>query len=124
MKRPFTSIRHPLAIDGGLGKLAEEPDYARHIEQLMRQILLTAPGERVNRPDFGCGLRRYLFSPNSEANAGLVKVQVAQALAKWLGTAIAVDSVEVSAVDATLNVTIAYVLLVRREKRWLNLEVT
>ena len=37
-----------------------DEDLAAHVDQLLRQVLLTAPGERVNRPDFGCGLRAHL----------------------------------------------------------------
>jgi phage baseplate assembly protein W len=124
MAPPLTSIRYPFAIDAGLGRLAVETDYAAHVEQLMRQVLFTSPGERVNRPDFGCGLRRMVFAPNSEVTASLLQVTVFQALTRWLGTLIEVERVEVQAVDEVLEVRIAYVLRARQERRYLNLEVT
>src|SRR5581483_9113540 len=37
----------------------------RHIRDLIEQVLFTAPGERVNRPEFGCGLLQLVFAPNS-----------------------------------------------------------
>ena len=37
-----------------------------HIRDMIEQVLFTNPGERVNRPDFGCGLKRLLFMPNSQ----------------------------------------------------------
>lgn len=123
MKARFTSIHHPLAVDAGLGRVAEERDYARHVEQMIRQVLLTNPGERVNRPDFGCGIRRMVFAPNSDAVASLLQVTVMQALEKWLGTAIQVEEVKVVAVDSTLTVRVGYILKVRRERRYLNVEV-
>ena len=86
MAERITAIHHPIGIDTGLGRLAAEDDYARHVEQLMMQVLLTNPGERINRPDFGCGLRRMVFAPNSDVSANLVQITVLQALEKWLST--------------------------------------
>jgi uncharacterized protein len=124
MAQPVTSIRYPIAVDAGLGRLAVESDYAAHVEQLMRQVLFTNPGERVNRPDFGCGLRRMVFAPNSEVTASLLQVTVFQALTRWLGSVIEVDRVETAAREEILEVRIAYVLRARQERRYLNLEVT
>ena len=123
MAERFTSIRYPVAIDAGLGRLAVEDDYAEHVEQLMKQVLLTNPGERVNRPDFGCGIRRMVFAPNSELSASLAQVSVFQALDKWLGSVVDVVRVEVSAHEQVLEITVAYILRVRQERRILNLEV-
>jgi len=124
VKGPITSIRYPIGVDGGLGRLAVEPDHARHVEQLMRQVLFTNPGDRVNRPDFGCGLRRMIFAPNSDVTASLTQVAVLQALEEWLGNLIRVDDVAVAARQEVLEVRIAYVLRARQERRYLNLEVT
>ena len=44
MKPAIESIRYPFAIDGNAGRLAQEPVYAAHVEQLIKQVLLTAPG--------------------------------------------------------------------------------
>src|SRR5271169_4788549 len=97
MSEPFTSIRYPVAIDAALGRLAEETDYAAHVEQLIRQVLFTAPGERINRPDFGCGLKRMLFAPNSDVSASLAQVAVYEALTKWLASVIDVSDVQATA---------------------------
>ena len=48
---------YPLRIDGGSQQAAQAP-YAAHVEQMIEQVLLTSPGERVDLPQFGCGLRR------------------------------------------------------------------
>ena len=117
-------IRYPFTIDAGAGKLAEEKDYAAYVEELIKQVLLTSPGERVNRPDFGCGLRQMVFAPNSDITASLVRVSVIQALERWLGDLIRVDDVTAAAVEETLEVRIAYTLKARGERRYLNLEVT
>lgn len=122
--RPIHAIRYPVAIDVGLGELARETDYPAHVVQLIKQVLFTAPGERVCRPDFGCGIRQMVFAPNSEVTAGLVQVIVFQALERWLSGVIKVQQVVVRAIEETLEIRIAYLLLSDQEQRWLNLEVT
>jgi hypothetical protein len=124
MKPAIESVHYPFAIDEAAGRLAQEPQYAAHVEQMIEQVLLTAPGERINRPDFGCGLRRMVFAPSSDATAQLLQVMVLQALDKWLGTVISVDSVKVVARNEVLEVHLAYLLKARGERRYLNLEVT
>lgn len=123
MAESIHSIRWPIAVDTKLGALADETDYGRHVDQLMRQVLLTNPGERIHRPDFGCGLRRMVFAPNNPASASLLKVTILQALQKWLGSVVSVEEVEVNATDETLSVAIRYVLRARQERRYLNIEV-
>jgi phage baseplate assembly protein W len=124
MKERFTSIHWPLAVDNGLGRLATEEDYPRHVEQLMRQVLLTNPGERINRPEFGCGLRRLVFSPSGDLAANMVQLSVLQALDTWLPSVVKAEEVKVTSVDSTMIVSIRYVLKARQERRYLNLEVT
>ena len=46
-------------------------------------ILATEPGERVMRPDFGCGLRQFLMKPNTSATRALIKGDVERALSSW-----------------------------------------
>lgn len=123
MADEFHSIAYPPGIDRGLGKVADEESYPAHVEQLIKQVLLTNPGERVHRPDFGCGLRRMVFAPNSDAAASLLKVTIVQALAKWLSTVITVDNVEVRNQSETLIVLISYVIIARQERRYLDLRV-
>jgi phage baseplate assembly protein W len=124
MKPPFTSIKYPIAIDAPLGRLEEETDYALHVDQLIRQVLFTAPGERVNRPDFGCGVKRLVFAPNSDVSARRAQTTLFAALGRWLEPVITVNDVNVRAVDSTLLIRIVYVLKARQERRYLNLEVT
>jgi phage baseplate assembly protein W len=46
-------------------------------------ILGTAPGERVMRPDFGCGINELVFRPNTAALRGAVRASVREALVRW-----------------------------------------
>jgi phage baseplate assembly protein W len=124
MSAPTDAIRFPLGLDHGLLAVAHERDYGRHVDQLVRQVLLTDPGERVNRPDFGCGIRRMLFAPNDPAAATLAQVAISEALQRWLAPVITLEGVTVRAVDAVAEVTVAYTVRARGERRYLNLEVT
>ena len=119
----FVAIRFPLGIDAGTGRLAVERGYDAHVRQLIMQVLFTAPGERVNRPEFGCGVRRMLFAPNSDVSANLAQATVLDALERWLGSAIRVEDVRVAARDEVLAVSVSYVVLARQERRFLEVEV-
>ena len=123
MKRKIINIRYPLAIDKGLGTLVEENDLGKHIEQMMMQVLFTSPGERINRSDFGCGLRQMVFAPNNEVSANLTQVMVLQALEKWLSDLITVSDVNVKAINERLEIVIVYLIKAKQERRYLNLEV-
>src|SRR2546421_13103786 len=85
-------------------------DDEAHVRDLIEQVLFTSPGERVNRPTFGCGLNQLVFAPNSPELAAATQFLVQGALQQWLGDLIVVDSVEGESVDATLRVAISYVV--------------
>ena len=118
------AIKYPFAIDAGGGRVAEESDYEAYIRQLIRQVLMTAPGERINRPNFGAGVRRMVFAPNNPATASLTQTLVYQALNQWLGSVIKVEESSVSAENETLLITIHYMIIQRGVSRVLNEEVT
>jgi len=82
-----------------------------HIRDLIEQVLFTVPGERVNRPDFGCGLRQLVFAPNSGELAAATQFLVQGSLQQWLGNLIKVEAVEVEAVESSLRVFIRYFVL-------------
>ena len=79
------------------------------IRSLIEAVLFTAPGERVNRPDFGCGIRSLLFRPNSDALAAATQTLVKGALQKWLELEIQVERVAVAAEDSQLRIEVVYV---------------
>ena len=124
MAATVTAVHFPFAIDDRLGRLAQENDYEQYIRQLIRQVLYTAQGERINRPEFGAGVKRLVFAPNSPATASLAQTLIFQALTTWLGTLIRTDDVRAEANEERLNITIAYTILAKQERRFLNVEVT
>ncbi len=92
-------------------------DYDAHIRDLIEQVLFTAPGERVNRPDFGSGLMQLVFAPNSDELATATQFLVQGALQQWLGELIQVEAAEVASEDATLRVTVRYTILRDQQRR-------
>ena len=97
----------------GLGRTATTGG-ADHVRDLIEQVLLTAPGERVMRPDFGAGLLAMVFEPNSDVLAATTQMLVQSALQLHLSHLIAVDTVEVRNDDAALRVEVRFALLLDR----------
>ena len=77
------------------GMIALTNDYDE-IEQSIRIILSTAPGQRVMRPEFGCRIHELVFAPNSSATAGQAIRYVGEALGRWEPR---IDLQEVNALD-------------------------
>jgi phage baseplate assembly protein W len=55
----------------------------REIEESVRLILSTAPGERPMRPEFGCAVHDYVFAPADAATAGDIAFAVRVSLERW-----------------------------------------
>lgn len=92
---------------GSRGRTSETTD-DEHIRDLIEQVLFTAPGERVNRPDFGSGLLRLVFAPNSDELAAATQFLVQGSLQQWLGDLIEVSDVQVESSDSSLLVEVQY----------------
>ena len=90
-------------------------DLDRHIRDLIEQVLFTAPGERVMRPEFGSGLYALVFEPGGPELVATTQHLVQGSLQQELGSLIAVDSVEVTQDEGTLAVFVSYVLLQTRQ---------
>jgi phage baseplate assembly protein W len=83
---------------------------ADHIRDLIEQLLLTGPGERVNRPAFGGGLQQLVFAGNSPELAATVQFMVQGSLQQYLGDLIEVETVDVATIDSALQVRVDYVI--------------
>jgi Bacteriophage baseplate protein W len=55
----------------------------REIEEAIRLILATSPGERPMRPEFGCRIHEFVFAPADAATAGQIAFAVRSALEQW-----------------------------------------
>lgn len=90
------------------GRTAVTSSLDDHISQMLEQLLFTRPGERVNRPDFGCGLADLVFEPNSEKLAAALEVTVVTSVGQWLGDVIQLQNVDIESQDEKLLVNISY----------------
>ena len=106
----------PFRIDAASGQAARS-SYQDHVDQMIRQILLTDPGERVCLPDFGAGIRRLLFAPITAQLQATATMMITSALNTWLGNQITVSSVTVQTPastpgvpEGTILINIAYIL--------------
>lgn len=78
------------------------------IRDMIEQILFTSPGERVMRPDFGCGLKQLVFMPASDALAASTQQLVQGSLMRWLEGIIAVERVTAQVGDGSIEVTVVW----------------
>lgn len=100
-------IAFPYRIDAR-GRTAAATDHAAHVRDLVEQVLFTSPGERVNRPDFGCGLLDLVFGANGPELAAAVEMTAQAALQRWLGDLLTVESLSVTAEESALRVSVDY----------------
>lgn len=98
-------LAHPYRPDLGRSAMSDE---AQHARDMLELVLFTAPGERVNRPDFGCGLNQLIFLGNSPELALTVEMSVRAAVQRWLGDILTVENLRVEANDAVLEIDLDY----------------
>lgn len=101
-----TTFAFPFAVSHGGRIGAAGGDEA--IRGKIIQVLFTAPGERVNKPEFGCGLFNLVFEPNDSVLAAAMEFTIGQALSRWLKDDILLDSVDVEAEDERIIIQVAY----------------
>jgi phage baseplate assembly protein W len=94
----------PVAPDGAgdVATVADDED----VREAILIILETAPGERVMRPDFGCGLARLVFAPINAATKTLVAKEVQDALVAWE------PRIDVQSVTVTEHPTVRSALII------------
>ncbi|MFI6698224.1 GPW/gp25 family protein [Streptomyces sp. NPDC050509] len=103
-----SDIAFPFRVDRR-GRTAHAA-YDDHVRDLVEQLLFTSPGERVMRPDFGCGLLDLVFTPNSPELASAVELSVQASLQRWLGELIEVEALDVISEENVVRVHLRYVV--------------
>jgi phage baseplate assembly protein W len=106
--RPRSDIAFPFHADRR-GRTAPAA-HAEHVHDLVEQLLFTSPGERVMRPDFGCGLLDLVFAPNSPELVSTLELSVQAALQRWLGDLIEVVALDIESEDNAVRVHLSYVV--------------
>ncbi|MEU7181491.1 GPW/gp25 family protein [Streptomyces celluloflavus] len=110
-----TDMAFPYRIDRR-GRTAQAGTDA-HVRDLIEQLLFTSPGERVMRPDFGCGLLDLVFTPNSPELASAVELSVQASLQRWLGDLMEVESLDVVSEENVVRVYLRYVVRATASRR-------
>jgi phage baseplate assembly protein W len=94
-----------------------QTDPATHIADMIEQLLLTSPGERVNRPTFGTGTAQLVFAGISDSLAAAQQQVIQASLQQWLSDLIKVQAVTVTAEDSTLSIVVQYIILQTQEQQ-------
>lgn len=92
-------------------------DYDEHVSHMVDLLLFTSPGERVMRPDFGCGLLDLVFEPNSPELASTLQVTIYGQIERWLSDVIVVEALSVESEDAIIRVHLVYRVLASGSRR-------
>lgn len=116
----------PLRV-GPTHRQAELASYADHVAQMIRQVLLTGPGERACMPEFGCGLRQLVFQPKTAGLSATTELMVRRALETFLGGHIRVNAVKVPETsiygDGAIEIDIQYTLIETQTQQQIILEM-
>ncbi len=101
----MTWLGHPWRPALGRTRLRDDPG---HVRDMLELVLFTSPGERVNRPDFGCGLAQLVFVGNSPELAMSVDLTVRAAVQRWLSDVLMLEELTVTAEDSRLIIDLGY----------------
>ena len=100
----------PLSAPDPAGRLAYAGD-GQCLREALWNVLMTAPGERLMRPDFGAGLNRWIGKPNTESTRQLIASSITAAVARWeqrvalAGVSVVTDPADPASVIVTLTYT-------------------
>ena len=97
------SPKLPLTLDVDDG-YALTKDLKELAKQNFKNLVLTSPGERIMDPEFGVGIRSYLFENNSVQTQGRIDARVRSQVQKYLPY-IDIESIEFNNVDVNPNVS-------------------
>ena len=86
------------------------------IRQQLEQLLFTAPGERLHRPDFGCGVQQLVFSGASPESAAAAEYVIRLGIRRELSSLLSLDAVRVWTEDAALIIDILYTVRLTGEE--------
>jgi phage baseplate assembly protein W len=100
-------LSQPYRIDG-TGRTTMTDDVRAYARALIEAVLFTAPGERVNRPGFGSGVREMLFDANNQALETAADFLIQSAIQQHLSEVVTVQSLEVRRDGGVLEITLTY----------------
>lgn len=111
----MTHLAFPFSYDSR-GRTGESLTQADYIKAMVEQTLLTSPGERVNRPEFGAGLLDMVFEPGSETLSEAAGFLVRSSLQRWLQDMLIIEALTVRIEEGSLVLDLTYVVLASQER--------
>ena len=76
-------VRIPLFVDSIDGAYGLSKDMEELAQQNLKTIILTSPGERIMVPDFGVGVRNYIFEQNTPGTQAALRNAIQQQVSKY-----------------------------------------
>jgi phage baseplate assembly protein W len=117
-------LDYPFSVSSTGAPMTTDPD--DHLRDLILQVLFTNPGERVNLPEFGVGVQRFIFAPNGDMLRASVQFLINANLQRWLGDRITVNQVAVTSEagqEQLVTIEIAYTVNVTQQQQSLQVQV-
>ena len=103
------ALRFPFQIsDRGTAATAARQDIIRH---QLEQLLFTIPGERVNRPNFGCGVQRLVFAGSTVEAIRAAEYTISTSIRRHMAELIQLDAVRVTVDETVMLIDILYTLV-------------
>jgi len=117
-------LRYPYGVSSlGTPNLTNPDD---HLRDLILQVLFTNPGERVNLPEFGCGVQQLIFAPNSDTLRTSTQFLIFNSLQRWLGDRIDLGQVSVTSEpggEEAVTIEVVYVIKATQQRQSLQVQV-
>ncbi|MES2639546.1 MAG: GPW/gp25 family protein [Myxococcota bacterium] len=110
-----SQLGFPFRIGPARVPVALSPSVA--VREQLEQLLFTLPGERVNRPDFGCGVQRLVFSGATAETAAAAEYTIAVAVRRFLAEQVQFEAVRVTVDSVTLTIDLLYTVRATGEER-------
>lgn len=110
--------KFPVCVDEATGRI-KTCSYEEDIKEAIRIIIMTNPGERMMRPDFGCGMQEQVFSGMDYSARSQIEHDVMEALTEWEPRITEVE-VEVDTDDMGGNLTLNIGYTVRATNNMFN----
>jgi phage baseplate assembly protein W len=88
-----------------------------HLRDEMMQLVLTNPGERLDLPEFGGGVRMLVFEGADKTVESMTKARLTQAINRWLGHRAALENLNVVVENSRVEVSIKYRLSGKENSR-------
>jgi hypothetical protein len=107
MEKDFLGVGIPKDLNSNNGKWLA---YEDAIKESMKAILLTRRGERVMRPDFGCGINDMVFNAIDSYTLNIIKENIKQALTRWEPRIRNIE-MQINVQDSTLEINISYIVI-------------